>query len=213
MPGSGMFLQTNMAVPAVGVNQAANLGGSAMQPHTAVPLLPSMAFSARGTGTQSLTLDASGPRLSGVQGSLDLLISMGAAGTARTVCVLTDDPASPTRYLAIKIDTTNRPYLVMTNAAGTVIAQVGPSFAALVSGQTAAIRMAWDSRNIVDVPTDRRATFKVNRTPVASSDWSTNPNANWTSFQPTHIRLGVSLGDADFNGVISAVQVSNVVSP
>lgn len=338
MPGSGMFIQTNMAVPSVGMNQAANMGGSSMQPHTAVPLLPSMAFSARGTGVQSLTVDQMGPRLSGRQGTLDILLVTGptiaavaatgsitvvagsnlvdgetftlndgvnpakvfefdsnasvtpgregvvftggdaigvvkaaviaainaatplaitaapgggagevllandaatAAGNqtiletvansgfivvgmsggvtvspTRTVCVLTDDPTAPTRYIAIKLDSTNRPFVQITDALGTVVGAVTPGSAAIGASRTVAIRLAWDSANAVDTLSGRRASLRVERELVLSAPWTTNPTANWASFQPTHIMLGVALGaDADFNGVISAVQVSNVVTP
>lgn len=224
MPGSGMFIQTNMGVPTVGAGQGAptvGLGqtvywnsGSSMEPNTVVPLLPGHVFSARGRGAQSLTTDpALGSRVSGVQGSLDLLVTMGAAGTARTLCILTDNPTSPVRYLAVKIDATNRPFGKITNNLGAVIGVVSPSYAAIAAGQPVLIRLAWDSVNVVDVLAARRATFRVNRDLVASGDWTTNPAAAWAAFQPTHIVLGASLGDADFNGTISAVQVSNSVTP
>jgi len=215
MPGAGMLVQTNMGTPTVGLNQGPNWStGSSMLGHTVVPLIPSVAFNSRGRGVQSLTLEGDhGPRLSGVRGTLDLLLIMGASGTARTICVLTDNPSSPTKYIAIKIDTSNRPFVIIKDSLGTTVAQVGPNFAAIPAGQTVSVRMAWDSQNIVDAASTRRATFKVNRDAVASSDWTTNPTANWTSFQPTHVMLGASLGDADFNGTVSAVQLSNVVSP
>jgi len=36
---------------------------------------------------------------------------VGMDGTARTACYLTDDPVEPTVYLAVRLDTANRPYL------------------------------------------------------------------------------------------------------
>lgn len=215
MPGSGMQVQLNMGTPSVGLNQAPNWGGTSMDPHTVVPLLPSQCFSARGRGAQSLTLEANrGPRVNGPQGSLDLLILTGAAGTARTVCFLTDNPASPTRYIAIKIDTSNRPLVQLTNNLGTVVAAVTPSYTAIPAGRTVTIRLAWDSQNMIDPLTStRRVSLRVNREFVPGTDWTTDPTANWTHFQPTHLVLGASLSDADFNGIVSAFQASNVVLP
>lgn len=340
MPGSGMLVFTNMGTPNVGnLNEAANWGGSSMDPNTVVPLLPGVAFSARGRGAQSLTTDPSlGSRLSGVQGSIDLLVTMGAivtgvaatgtittvaganlvdgetftlndgvhaptifefdsnasvtpgniavtftggdsattvrgaiisaingvagtltitasiggaavvnlvndaTGTAgnhaisetvadggflvtgmsggvdasppRTICFLTDDLATPTRYLAIKLDNTNKPFAKLTNNLGAVIGVMTPSLPALSAGQPATIRLAWNSQAAVDDLSGRRASFRLNGTFAPGSDWTTNPLANWASFQPRFLMLGGLLfGDADFNGTIAAVQLSNLVIP
>lgn len=216
----GLFVQTNMAVPNVGMNEGPNWGGSSMAPLTVVPLLPALAFSARGRGGQSLVPDVAlqlnptqGSRLSGTQGSIDLLVTMATAGTARTLCFLTDSLATPTKYIAVKIDTSNRPFVTFTNNLGVVIAAGTPGGSAIASGTPVAIRMTWDSQNVVDVATTRHATLRVNREFVPSADWTTNPLVSWTSFQPQFVMLGGSLGDADFNGTIAAAQFSNVVTP
>jgi len=85
-----------------------------MEPVTVAQLLPGLAYEARGKGVFDLTTSVRfprGPRLSGHQGSIDLHIVVGLDGTDRTICYLTDDPAQPTNYIAVRIDTQNRPFL------------------------------------------------------------------------------------------------------
>lgn len=201
----------NMASPVVGLNQAANWGGSSMNAPTVVPLLAKQVFQGRGRGAQSLVDPSQGPKLSGVRGTIDLLLLSGAAGTARTVCFLTDNIVSPTNFIAIKIDTTNRVRAVFTDNAGTTIGAVTPATAAIPADQTVAVRFAWDSSAPVQTSDTRRASLRVERELVAPSTWATNPAAVWTPFQPTHIMLGGSLGDADYNGTILSCQLSNFV--
>lgn len=199
----------NMATPAV---MTPTWGGSSMAAPTVVPLLPEQAFQATGRGGQSLTkYGGQGPALSGVRGSIDLLVLLGAAGTARTVCFLTDSLATPTRYLAIKIDTSNRFRAVFTNNLGTIVGSVTPSYAALAASQVATVRFTWDSTAAVSG--GRFASLRVNREMIPDADWATDPVAVWNSFQPTHLMLGGSLSDADFNGTVQVLQASNIVTP
>lgn len=201
----------NMATPAV---MTPTWRGSSMAAPTVVPLLPGQAFQALGRGGQSLTKNAGqGPALSGVRGSIDLLIQTGAAGTARTVCFLTDSLTTPTRYLAVKIDTSNRPRVVFTNNLGTIVGSVTPSYAAIAADQTVTVRFTWDSTAPVLSGNARFASLRVNRELIPETDWATSPVAAWNSFQPTHLMLGGSLSDADFNGTVQLLQASNVVTP
>jgi hypothetical protein len=181
---------------------------------TVVPLLPGQAFQALGRGRQSLTKDPSqGPALSGVRGSIDLLILTGAAGTARTVCFLTDNLTTPTRFLAVKIDTSNRPRVVFTDNLGTIVGSVTPSYGAIAASQTVTVRFTWDSTAPVMSGSARFASLRVNRELVPEANWATDPAAAWASFCPTHLMLGGSLSDADFNGTVQLLQASNVVTP
>jgi len=217
MPGAGgQFIQTNMGTPTVGLNQAANWGGSSMQPHTVVPLLPGQVFGTRGTGKTSLAADprfGGGYLLSGTQGTIDLLVTMGATGAARTICYLTDDLVTPTRYIAVKMDNANKPFAKITNNLGSVIGVMTPA-TAVGAGLTASIRLAWNSLGAVDVLSGRHASFRLNREIAAGSTWTTDPTADWASFQPHYLVCGGLLfGDSDFNGSILSVQLSNVVTP
>lgn len=212
-PGAGRFVQNNMATPTAGVGTPTWASGSSMLAATVLPILPGVAFDARGTGRFDLTTDTKlGPRVSGRQGSIDLAFVAGATGTARTLAYLTDSLTSPTRYILLGIDTSNRPRLVIKDELGTTVASVTPSYTAIASGQTVLVRMTWDSLN--PVYGTRQASLRVNRELIPDGDWATDPTADWTHFQPTHLVLGAGLaGASDFNGTISLVQVSNVVSP
>ena len=209
---ANLLIQNNNMATLAANQVTQNWGGSSMSGPVVVPLLNDLAFQAQGRGAQSLTvIPGQGSRLSGVRGSIDLLILTGAAGTARTVCFLTDSLTAPTKYLAVKIDASNRPRVVFTNNAGTIIGAVTPSYAAIEANQNVTIRFTWDSTAPVEAASARQASLRVNRELVPAANWATNPVAVWNSFQPTHIMLGGSLSDADFNGSILALQASNLV--
>ena len=114
MPGAARYVRTNMATPTAGVGVPPTWRGHSMEPVTVAQLLPGLAYEARGRGVFDLTTAVRfprGPRLSGQRGTIDLHIVVGADGTARTVCYLTDNPAEPTVNLAVRVDSQNRPYL------------------------------------------------------------------------------------------------------
>ena len=114
MPGAARYVRTTMATPTAGVGVPPTWRGSSMNPVTVAALLPGVSFDARGRGVFNLTTAVRfprGPRISGHQGSVDLHLVVGLDGTARTLCYLTDDPAQPTTYLAVRLDSQNRPYL------------------------------------------------------------------------------------------------------
>lgn len=123
IPGNAGFLvHTNLAPVTAGVGIPPTTLGRAMRPNTAVPLLEQSAFQAWGRGTWDLDEPnippadirfTRGPRLSGVRGTLDLWMELGLDGTARTVCYLTDNPAAPTRVIALRVDSQNRSLLTM----------------------------------------------------------------------------------------------------
>lgn len=180
--------------------------GVGMAPPVAVPLLPGQTFKAQGRGRFDL-----GDRMNGGQGSIDLLVDVGAAGTARTICYLTDNITAPANVIAVKIDTSNRPRVVITNAFGVTVASVTPSYAAISAGQPVTIRVTWNSQASVDGT--RFASLRVNREFIPGANWATNPVAAWTSFRPTYLMLGGSLSDADFNGTVQVCQLSETVTP
>lgn len=182
-----------------------NLGVGMASP-VVVPLLPGQIVKTLGRGRLDLE-----NRVSGRQGSIDLLVDVGAAGTARTVCYLTDNITAPANVIAVKIDTSNRPRVVITNALGVTVASVTPSYAAISAGQPVTIRVTWNSQAAVDGT--RFASLRVNREFIPGANWATNPTAAWPSFQPTHLMLGGTLSDADFNGTIQVLQISETVTP
>ncbi|KKK52782.1 hypothetical protein LCGC14_3101440, partial [marine sediment metagenome] len=92
MPGAGRFVQTPMAVPVAGVGVVPTWRGHSMQPAEVTELLPGSSFNAQGRGRFSLvtaTRFPRGARLSGRQGSMDLLVRVGAQGEVAATGTLT----------------------------------------------------------------------------------------------------------------------------
>lgn len=98
----------------------------------------------------------------------------------------------------------------------TTEALVTPSGSAVPSNAPAHLRMTWDSENMLP-GVHRHASFSINGEPIPAVDWGTDPITPWAKWQPTHLVLGAGLGalylEPDFNGVIRAAQVSNLVLP
>jgi hypothetical protein len=215
----GTATGTSVAVPYTNGDSATDVRDAIITAVNGVGGGLAITASPGGSAVVTLTNDADGAFgnqtiLENVSDSGFIISGMtGGAGPSpvRTVCYLTDDPVTPTNYLAVRVDATNRPYLELTDALGVTKALITPSYAAIGDAQPVTVRLTWDSKNAVDGT--RFATFKVNRTAVTSGDWTTNPTAVWTAFQPSHLVLGASLGDDDFDGSVLAVQLSNVVSP
>lgn len=202
--GGGKFVQFNQAVPTATVTAPTPFMGDTLAPPTVTGLLPGAIFDARGVGRFDL-----GNRFSGLRGTMDLLIQTGAAGAARTIAYLTDNTVSPTRYLALKIDSSNRPRAVVTDNTGSIIIAATPTYAAIPAGQTVTVRFAWNSEAIYNGRL--YATLRVNNSLIPEANWSTDPT--WRPFRPSHLVLvGPNLSDADFNGTVLACQLSEEVT-
>lgn len=122
------YVKKNLAVPTAVLGGTPTWKGRAMGPDTVVPLLPGVCFEARGAGVFSLSQPdrfPRGPRISGRRGTMDLWVVMGAVGAIRSVAYLTDDPNSPSNFMAIKIDTSNRPLLEVQQVVTPVVAATG----------------------------------------------------------------------------------------
>lgn len=132
-----------------------------------------------------------------------------AAGSIKTVFYLTDSLTSPTNYIALNIDASNRPILKMTNNLGTVVANVTPSYTAITAGYAVRVQIAWDSVNLVDAT--RHATLLVNGVAIPSGNWSTDPTAAWDSFRPAYLVVGKSLSTANYDGTVESIQISTAV--
>jgi hypothetical protein len=131
------------------------------------------------------------------------------AGVVKTVFYLTDSLTSPTNYIALDVDASNRPLIKMTNNLGTIVASVTPSYTAITAGAPVRVQFAWDSVNLVD--TARHASLLVNGTAIPSGNWTTDPTSAWASFRPTYLVIGQSLSTADYDGTVDSLQISNAV--
>jgi hypothetical protein len=96
------------------------------------------------------------------------------------------------------------------------IASVTQSGSNFDPGQPMHLRLTWDSENMIS-GVHRHMSFSINGEPLAVAKWSTDPITPWASWQPTHLVLAAGLEhlylEADFNGTLQGVQVSNLVLP
>lgn len=220
--GSGILSVPNMAAVTAAVGVTPTTKGRGMAPHTVVPQLPDRVFEARGRSVHDLDEPNvppgdvrfnRGPKLTGREGTIDIWFLAPTAGTARTLCYLTDDPASPTNVIAVRIDTSNRPLVTIVDQLGTTVGEVTPSYTAVTAGKLTHVRFTWDAVNPVDGT--RHATLKVNEEAIPGGDWSTDPTSGWDHFKPTHMVLARAFsGDSDaLPGTVAWLQASNVVQP
>jgi len=190
---SGMVgdLTMNPGLPMVGVGMAPTL---VTQP------LPGLGFASSGLGKTSVST------LTGRQGALEVWLTTGATGSARSVVVLSDGGAN---YLEVLLDANNRVSLIHKNDAGVTIAALTSQYSAEASGVRMRLRYTWDSTKAIDG--SRFALFRKNG--EAASTWATDPTSVWSGFYPTVVYLGVGgIGTGtSFNGSIDKVQVGTQV--
>lgn len=120
---SGLITQVSQAVPIDIYNSTLGQGGQ----QRAFPRIPNVAYMAQGRGSFDLRepnippADARfvrGPRLNGQAGTLDIWFTAPTAGTARTLCYLTDDPVGLGNVIVARFDASNRPLVTMTEVGG-----------------------------------------------------------------------------------------------
>lgn len=120
---NGLVTQVSQVPPIDIYGSTLGLGGQ----ERAFPRIPNVAYMARGRGLFDLRepkippSDARfvrGPRLNGYAGTLDVWFTAPAAGTARTLCYLTDDPTGLGNIMVMRFDDQNRPLVTLTAAGG-----------------------------------------------------------------------------------------------
>lgn len=185
------------------INGAASLDITASPGGPAQVLLVNDAVGTAGNVAITDTVADAGFTTTGMSGGVD-------PGPERTVLYLTDNPASPTNYISVALDSFNRPLVRVTNISGVVQAVVTPSFANIPGGQSVFVQISWDSATAL--ATGRHVAQKVNEVAVASTDWTTNPVSPWTHFTPSHLVAGIGLSASDFTGTLDEFQISNQTS-
>jgi len=121
---AGKIVMTEQALPVDGSGSTLGLG---MLPQPGYPRIPGLVTHAKGRGTFDLDEPnvppndvrfTRGPRMNGRAGTLDVWFTAPTAGTARTLCYLTDNPVGAGNVIALRIDTSNRPLTTLTSAGG-----------------------------------------------------------------------------------------------
>jgi hypothetical protein len=180
--------------------------GSVVPTPSVSQLLPGGSVQVTGVGDHLLS-----GRLSGRQGTLDVSLITGAPGSARAVAFLVNNAMTPTKYIGIALDASNRPFaLLSVDGALTVYGQSTPSSAPLIAGTPLLCRLAFSSTGVI--VGGFFAAFELGGDDNLQ-DWAVYPSTAWSSFMPTHLLLGVgNLGGlADFNGKLNTVQGSDLV--
>lgn len=200
--GPGLLSLPNMASVVSTPGGVVSSLGRGMAADSVFPRLPNLEFYARGRGRNLLH-----GHVGGFQGTLEVHATLGATGTARALCFLTDVEGSA-NVIILSVTTTNAPNVTIRDHAGVIVAATNNA-AALASGARIRLRVAWDSRNPVS-----GLNYAVVSLNGVELTYSTAPTAAWTAFQPTLLMLAGAQGAfSDANGIIEVVQASNTVSP
>ncbi len=206
LTGNGLLVTIEEAtptIPAGGPWGSPFYNQGSLNTQQVTPVLPKTVANNSGTGRFNLNA-----KVTGVRGTILVSYVTGAGGMQRTLCYLTDSYTTPSKRIVIGLDGLNRPYAVITNNLGTVVAQVNPTYTGSPAGFQGQALLSWDSTAALDGT--RFALLKANGQQVPSGDWATSPTTAWNSFVPAEIVLGFAVGsDVDFNGQIIGVQVSN----
>lgn len=153
----------------------------------------------------------SNPLLGGTVGSMQVDIVTGAAGTIQGLGfeVNTIDSSSPTAYVGIWLDASNRPSFTITDVNGVTKAVGAPTGAAIPSGTVLQLRLFWDSTGTI-IP--GFVVFLANGV-VQPLGAVTGP---WTGFTPTSILYGsgaVFSTFTSFVGRFNKFQASPAATP
>ncbi len=165
--------------------------------------LPGGSFQAQGRGEFPLNR-----YLSGVRGTLDVTFVTGAPGSARAIAFLVEDAATPTKYIGVAVDASNRPYaLLSVDGVGTVLSQTTVYGPPIPAGTVVRARVSFDSSGpILD---DLYALFLEGS--LFNDAWTPQLTFGWTPFQPTTLLVGAAMaGLLDYNGGAPWVQLSQV---
>jgi hypothetical protein len=132
------------------------------------------------------------------QGTIDAWVTTGTAGSTFCVGVLY---LSATVYIALFLDTTNRPSAIIKDTTGATVATFTPSGAAIAAGVRMHLRLTWNALTpLASLTRDDAA---------AAGSWSAV--STWTPFLATDLYVGRAIGTyVAFNGSLENLQLGNV---
>jgi len=215
--GSNVLVTNQMATPnTTGGAPLWDAGSSMLAPAISARAFSDQVFSVAGRGRWALSEPGRfprGSRISGRQGSIDLVIDSGSNGTTRSIFSVADR-MPVTRIMHIAIDTSNRPHIEWMDLGANAVARGTPSGPGNGSNTKLHIRCVWDCTTPVHGA--RHIRLQVNGVDVPDADWSpVDPTSPWTPFRPEYLITMEPpnlLGAFDsFNGSIESIQISNTV--
>lgn len=201
--GTELLSLPNMATVTTTPGNRVSYLGQSMAPNSVFPKVPQLEMYARGVGRNVVT------KLSGHQGTLEVTATLGAVGSARALCFLTDEEGGGNAIL-LYVGSANEPNVTITDKYGTVVAQTDNA-TALGTGARIVLRVAWDSR--YEMAASTHAVVTLNGVPLT---YSTEPITEWEAFRPNLLMLAganSTFSVVDANGIVEIVQASNLPSP
>jgi len=189
----------NVGVSAPTVNGLGTYG-----PVVVTEPLPGGKFQAAGRGQNILAPGC----LMGASGAIQVRYLTGAAGTGRVVCAL--GTADGSAFIAVSVDTLNRPFATITDNAGTTVAESQGLGLTIPAGEQVTFTVTWDSSELVPGAGGYYAAAKHDGDVFDSGAWSTVPSAIWNSFVPATMFMGYRPGATEFNGTVLKVQAGNL---
>jgi hypothetical protein len=219
--GYGPGYATVGVQPNIGPGESPNFGQAASPgPWRVTQLLPGAIVQVRGGGEYDLLSTArspmlgigngSSPQLGGTMGAIQVDLTTGVAGTVQGLGFLTSPTGgTPTSYIGVWLDASNRPSFTVTDVNGITKAVGAPSGSALPAGVPLQLRLFWDSTGTV-LPSF--VAFLVNGV-VQVVGAVTGP---WGAFQPTSVLYGrgaVFSTYTSFVGALHKVQAGNSPNP
>jgi hypothetical protein len=200
-PGPGLVISTPSGVlMRLDVNGWSPTGTGNYGPVTVMK--PTGGISTSGSGSLSL----SGYNVSGRQGTLDAVFTTGAAqaGSDQLVAAVVDQLPSPGGYAAILLDELNRPFCVLKDVNGTLVAETTPIGPAIPAGIMLHAVLEWNSAGPIDGAD--YVTFVLGE--VALGNWAAEALKSWSPFQPTILATASSFGSyVPLSGTIGNVQL------
>lgn len=144
--------------------------------------------------------------LCGTQGTIEASFTVGATGSGRLLVFLVDQWPSPTKYIGIGLDSSNRPYALMSvDGVGTVYGQSSPTWPTIASSTSLRARLAYNLRD--PLYETRTAVMQVND--ETEGNWVPDPLVTAYGFVPGALVIGpAGLSLSAFNGSVKWVQVS-----
>ena len=140
-------------------------------------------------------------------GTLEVLLTLGATGSNRSVAFLVDCWPNPTKFVGIALDDINRPFgYLSVDGAGTVLGEGLPSGPANLQGTQLKIRLSYNLKS----PIQGALTAALQVGDSVAQPWAISPGVESGLFLPMFLVVGLQAisNNLDFNGTINWVQVS-----
>ena len=187
-----------------------------MLPQRSFPLVPDQSYVAQGDGRFNLTQtvppgDARfprGPRFNKTQGTIDLWALMGSGADSLVIASVTTDSTS-TPLVTIGVNASGQCTGDIDDVDGTTrAAWAATSMGTVAEGGQLHVQVAWNATTPINGL--RHVKVVVNGVTMGDGDFTTDPLAAWSPFQPFYVTTG-KFASNGFDGSMFLTQVSSRV--